>query len=88
MQWAILFYFSVYFRLELKQSVCTDVGEMIKRVQPQGIRVIIQGRFYGCLPQLAATCYLLRGFNGQPAQLVVFLSLIVNVNVLNGQPAL
>ena len=28
------------------------VGEMINRVQLQSIRAIIQGRFYGWLPQL------------------------------------
>ena len=48
--------FQRLFQIGIKTSVCTDVGEMIKRVQSQSIRVIIQGRFYGCLPPLA-TCF-------------------------------
>ena len=48
-------HFSSYSKLKLEQEY---VGEMINRVQPQSIRVIIQGRFYGWLLLLQATCKL------------------------------
>ena len=61
----------VFFSFWSGMKCCMYVGEMINRVQLQSIRAIIQGRFYGWLPQLLLRATYFAFLNGRHVIIII-----------------